>query len=148
MTMNISPAPTSSSDYNALDSPRPNPEVRERAKRRQFTTDYRLAILREADTCTEHGQLGALLRREGLYSSHLADWRRQRDKGARAALAQKRGRKPADPVQVENAKLRRETERLTKQLKAAQMVIDVQGNVYALLGIALESAALESGEAR
>jgi len=70
----------------------PDPEVPERANRRRFTAEYKLAILKEADAASEPGQIGALLRREGLYSSHLVDWRRQRDAGALDALGKKRGR--------------------------------------------------------
>lgn len=70
----------------------PDPEVSERAKRRRFTAEYKLAILKEADAATEPGQIGALLRRERLYSSHLVDWRRQRDAGALEALSKRRGR--------------------------------------------------------
>ena len=114
---------------------RPEAEVVERPKRRRFTAEYRLAILREADACTERGQVGALLRREGLYSSHLVDWRRQRDAATLAALGQKRGRKPARPEEVENDRLRRENARLTEELTKARLVIDVQGKVSALLGL-------------
>src|SRR6266545_7101675 len=84
-------------DPGGMPSP-PDPEVPEKAKRRRFSAEYKLAILREADRCTEPGQIGVLLRRERLYSSHLVDWRRQRDTGALEALARKRGRKPADPT--------------------------------------------------
>jgi transposase len=119
--------------------PRPDPEVLERPKRRSFTAEYRMSIVRQADACTHKGELGALLRREGLYSSMLADWRRQRDRGL-AAMDQKRGRKPTPPEETELMRLRRENAKLTKDLAAARMVIDVQKNVSALLGIALESA--------
>lgn len=136
MTTEILPSwPTSE------DGERPDPEVVERPKRRSFTAEYRMQILREADACTEHGQLGALLRREGLYASHIAHWRKQRDRGALAGLSAKHGRKlKRSPEEVENAKLRRENEKLKKDLAAAQLVIKVQKNVSALLGIALESA--------
>ncbi len=73
--------------------PRPDPEFVERAKRRRFTAEYKLVVLREADGCTQPGEVGALLRREGLYSSHLADWRKQRDAGSIKALSRPRGRK-------------------------------------------------------
>ena len=78
----------------------PNPEVSERAKRRRFTAAYKLRIVQEADAAAEFGQVGALLRREGLYSSQLAVWRRLRDAGALSALGQLRGRKPPDPATV------------------------------------------------
>jgi transposase len=118
----------------------PDPEVLERPRRRRFSAEYRLRILRQADACTMPGELGALLRREGLYSSSLANWRRQRDRGVTEALSQPRGRKPTDPAVLLNAKLVKENARLTKELAAAQMVIRIQGNVSELLGIALESA--------
>ncbi|MGH7624948.1 MAG: transposase [Gemmatimonadaceae bacterium] len=89
-----------------------------------------MRIVREADACVERGQLGALLRREGLYSSHLADWRRQRDQAALQELSERRrGRKPAHPAEIENARLRKEVARLTRELDKAHTVIDVQGKV-------------------
>jgi hypothetical protein len=93
-------APGTWVDPGGVPSP-PDPEVPEKAKRRRFSAEYKLAILREADACTQPGQIGALLRRERLYSSHLVDWRRQRDTGALQALARKRDSKPADPARVE-----------------------------------------------
>src|SRR5688572_7170902 len=75
----------------------PDPELAERPTRRRYTADYKLAIVREADTCTQSGQIGALLRREGLYSSHLVEWRRARDAGALEALDRPRGRRKQDP---------------------------------------------------
>src|SRR5512133_1687685 len=118
----------------------PDPEVPEKAKRRRFSAEYKLAILREADRCTQPGQIGALLRRERLYSSHLVDWRRQRDAGALQALARARGRKPAGPVRVEAERLRRENERLRGRLAQAERIIEIQGKVSELLGIPLDSA--------
>src|SRR4029453_866940 len=93
-------APRTRVDPGGMPSP-PDPEVPEKARRRRFSAEYKLAILGEADRCAEPGQIGALLRRERLYSSHLVDWRRQRDAGALPALARTRGRKPADPARVE-----------------------------------------------
>lgn len=140
MTTEITPARPTWGDQKW-----PNPEVMERPRRRTFTAEYRLAILREADACTKKGQLGALLRREGLYSSHLTDWRKQRDRGGLAGLGQPRGRRPKHTeAEREIARLRRDNARLTKELDAARLVIDVQKNVSALLGIALESAELRS----
>src|SRR5271165_4269827 len=78
---------------------RPDPEVPERATRRRFSAEYKLRILTEVDACSEPGEIGALLRREGLYSSHLVDWRRSRDAGALEGLGRKRGRKPKAPLQ-------------------------------------------------
>jgi len=112
----------------------PNPELVERPLRRRFIAEYKLGILREADGLTGPGEIGALLRREGLYSSHLSVWRRQRDEGAFEALSQPRGRKPADPLLVENAELRRCLTRTEAELEKARRVIEVQGNVSALLG--------------
>ena len=104
----------------------PDPEVAERVRRRQFTAAYKVRILREADAC-EPGQLGALLRREGLYSSHLTHWRQQRERGLLAAFApQRRGRPAWGAGEQELARLRQENERLTQKLAAAEAVIDIQ----------------------
>lgn len=112
------------------------PDVVQLPQRRKFSAEYRLRILSEADACTKRGELGALLRREGLYSSHLVDWRRQRDEGVlRALTPHRRGRKPAHPAEVENQRLRRENAHLTAELTKARLVIDVQGKVSALLGL-------------
>jgi transposase len=105
----------------------PDPEVPAKARRRRFSAEYKLAILREADACTQPGEIGALLRREGLYSSHLVDWRRQRDAGALQALARRRGRAPADPVNLEVERLRRDNQRLAARLDQAQRIIQIQG---------------------
>jgi transposase len=110
-----------------------DPEIPMKAKRRRFTAEYKAAVLREIDAATQPGQVGAILRREGLYSSHLVEWRRARDAGALEALGKVRGRKPVDPVEVENNKLRRENARLAEKLSRAQRVIEVQGKVSALL---------------
>ena len=112
----------------------PDPELVERAKRRRFTAEYKLGILRQAEACTRPGEIGALLRREGLYTSHLTAWRKQRDAGALEALDRKRGRKPADPREAQLAALRRRAERAEAELEKARKVIEVQGNVSALLG--------------
>jgi len=108
----------------------PDPELTERPKRRSFTAEYKLAVLKQADACKKPGELGALLRREGLYSSHISTWRRQRDAGE---LGRKRGRKGADPLETENAELRRRAEHAESELAKARKVIEVQGNVSALL---------------
>ncbi|MCX6023983.1 MAG: IS3 family transposase [Chloroflexi bacterium] len=104
----------------------PNPEVPERAHRRRFTAEYKLRILREIDGCKD-GEIGALLRRENLYSSLLSTWRRQRNQGELDALTpRKRGRPPGDPQAAELARLRQENERLTRKLVIAETIIDVQ----------------------
>ncbi len=104
----------------------PDPEVPEKKPRRRFTARYKLRILEEADACTEPGRLGALLRREGLYSSSLATWRRQRDQGQLSALGpKKRGRKPKqkNPMAERVARLERENRRLENQLKQARTIV-------------------------
>ena len=117
----------------------PDPEVVPKAKRRTFSAKYKLRILEEADRCTETGQIGALLRREGLYSSHLTTWRRQRDEGVLKGLSpQKRGRKRKDELEREVTRLQRENERLQASLKEAEMIIDVQKELSRLLGLATE----------
>ncbi len=115
-----------------------DPELVERAKRRRFSAEYKLAIVREADACGEPGEIGALMRREGLYSSHLTQWRQARDAGALEALERPRGRKRVDPWEAENAELRRRLGRAEVELSKARKVIEVQGNVSALLGELLE----------
>ena len=113
----------------------PDPEVVVKAQRRQFSAEYKRRILQEADTCTQRGEVGALLRREGLYSSHLNTWRQQRARGELQGLTPaKRGRK-ADPQAAENARLLRETERLKAQLARAELIIEVQKKVSQLLGL-------------
>jgi transposase len=117
--------------------PLPNPEVVTDAKRRTFTAEYKLRILAEADAAaTQPGAIGALLRREGLYSSHLVTWRRERQSGIlRGLTPHKRGPKSKhSPLEEENQKLRRENEHLTERLRKAEIVIDVQKKVGALLG--------------
>ena len=113
--------------------PAPDPELVERAQRRRFSAQYKLAIVREADACSESGEVGALLRREGLYTSHLNYWRKQRDAGALEALGRVRGRKRADRRDARIAELQRRVERAEGELEKARRVIEVQGNVSALL---------------
>jgi transposase len=114
----------------------PDPEVVAQGKRRRFTAEYKRQILAEADQAKGAGGVGALLRRNGLYSSLLTSWRRERDAGALQALApQKRGPKSKlDPVAEEIQQLRRETQRLTEELRKAEIVIDIQKKVATLLG--------------
>ena len=123
-----------------LTAAHPNPEVQDKAVRRRFTAEYKLRILTLADACTEQGSLGTLLRREGLYASNLNTWRHQRERGVLSALTpKKRGRKEAvrEPLVAENEKLRRENERITKRLRQAEIIIDVQKKVSQILGIQL-----------
>jgi transposase len=118
----------------------PDPAVSEKPARRRFTAEYKIRILHEADRCTASGQLGALLRREGLYSSLLSTWRQQRDQGTLAGLTPKRrGRKanPDAPLIAENQRLTRETQRLTAKLRQAEMIIDIQKKLSEMLGICL-----------
>jgi transposase len=120
----------------------PSPEVPAQAKRRRFTAEYKQRILAAADQAKGSGGIGALLRREGLYSSLLATWRRERDAGVLQALApQKRGPKSKrDPVAEENQQLRRETQRLTEELRKAEIVIDIQKKVATLWGRPISTA--------
>ena len=116
----------------------PNTEVVAKAKRRQYTADYKLRILRELDGSQGQGETGALLRREGLYSSHLTEWRRQRARGELDGLTgQKRGPKPDEGAE-ELDRLQSENERLRERLRQAELIIDVQKKVSQLLGIAGE----------
>jgi transposase-like protein len=118
----------------------PDPEVVPKAERRHFTAEYKLRILAEADACTERGAIGALLRREGLYRSHLDKWREQRRAGVAQALTpQPCGRKP-DPQAVEIAQLRRENERLQQRLQQAETIIEVQKKLSTLLGLPLNGS--------
>ena len=113
----------------------PNPEVVVKAERRHFTAEYKQRILEEADACTQRGEIGALLRREGLYSSHLDRWRRLRTRGVLQGLTPaQRGRK-ADPPAAENARLLRETVKLKAQLERAELIIEVQKKVSKLIGL-------------
>jgi len=127
-------------DENEKPGPaRPDPEVLPRAKRRTFTAEYKLRILQEADQCTQFGEVGALLRREGLYSSHLTSWRRLRDAGQLQALsARRRGRKvKRDAQSAEMGALRKENERLRNQLQQAELIIDAQKKLAQALQLTL-----------
>ena len=127
-------------------APIPDPEVPANPKRRHFTGDYKRSILDQAEACRDDGAIGELLRREGLYSSHLTNWRRQREQAEREALApKKRGRKPThNPLTEENQRLRAENARLSRRLEQAEIIIDVQKKVSALLGISLPE--IKTGE--
>jgi transposase-like protein len=126
----------------------PDPEVPEKAARRRFTAEYKLNILQQAEeACRGEEGIGALLRREGLYSSHLTTWRRQREIGMLSGLSPKRrGRKASarNPLQPEVDRLRKETDRLQKRLKQAELIIEVQKKISQILGIPLETS--EKGE--
>ncbi len=118
----------------------PNPEVPDKAVRRRFTAEYKLRILTLADACTDTGSLGSLLRHEGLYASNLNTWRHQRERGVLSGLTpKKRGRKESvrNPLVAENEKLRRENDRISKRLRQAEIIIDVQKKVSQILGIQL-----------
>ena len=122
------------------------PEVVATARRRQFTSADKRRILEAADRCTQPGEIGALLRKEGIYSSHLTTWRRQRAADERAALEpQKRGRK-ADPAQTEDRcvlQLTQENDRLRRKLAQANAIIDVQKKLCALLGLPTDETSNE-----
>lgn len=137
----VMPASPSSINNGSQASEHPNPEVLEKAQRRIYSAQYKLRILQETDTCSE-GQIGAILRREGLYSSHLTTWRRQRQAGQLAALSDnKRGRKatPTHPLSAEVERLRRENQRLSQRLEQAELIIEIQKKASRLLNITLEN---------
>ena len=135
---------------NGNDRPNvPDPEVVPMAERRRFSAEEKLRIVEEAEACTEPGEIGALLRREGIYSSYLSRWRQARDRGQLTALgAQRRGRKPATDAALvrEVARLRRENERLKARLDQAEAIIEVQKKLSQLLGPSSEEN--ESNEKR
>jgi transposase len=137
------------SHADAMDDELPDPEVPERAKRpRSYSARYKAEILAEYETLDRESK-GALLRREGLYTSLLSEWRKQRDRGALQALGTPSGRPPVDPVERDNARLRRENQRLVAELDKAKKVIEVQGKLSALLEqLATDSAPPTSGEPR
>jgi transposase-like protein len=111
----------------------PDPEVPAKARTRTWSASYKARVLAEYESLDKAGK-GALLRREGLYTSLISAWRQQRDQGALQALAKPPGRPPADPVDADNARLRARVARLEAELDKARRVIDVQGKLSALLG--------------
>ena len=116
----------------------PNPEVSAQQPRRKFTAHYKLRVLKEAESCSEPGQIGQLLRREGLYFSNLTTWRRQLDQGLFDAMSpKKRGRKTKEnnPLTQRVAQLEKENRRLEQRLKQAEIIIDVQKKISEILGI-------------
>ena len=120
----------------------PDPEVIDKPSRRRFSPSYKLRILEEVDGCTEPGEVGRILRREGLYSSSLATWRKAARNGSLRALSKKRGRKPErNPLDEKVRKLERQNARLENELRKAHLIIDVQGKVAGLLGISLDDGA-------
>jgi len=139
--------PNGGANNAAADSPIPDPEVLARPRRRRFAPAYKARIVEEAQRCTQAGQIGALLRREGLYSSALTQWRRQYQSGAMQALKDdKRGRKRTrDPRDEELRSLQRENERLNKKLRQAELIIDIQKKVAAMLGNPIETSPNSEG---
>ncbi|MGH3097088.1 MAG: transposase [Streptosporangiales bacterium] len=125
----------------------PDPQVPARAKRRTYSAKYKAKILSEYDGLDRDGR-GALLRREGLYSSLLSEWRKQRDKGALEALGKTRGRPPADPVDRENARLRAKVAELEAEAETSRRVIEVQGKLSALLEQLAAGGATDEDRAR
>lgn len=130
------------SNFGTPSSP-PDPEVPEKKPRRRFTTAYKLRILKEHDACTAYGEVGALLRCEGLYYSNISTWLRQRDEGVlRGLTPKKRGRKTkkVNPLANEVAKLERENKKLSKRLKQAETIIEVQKKISEILGISQDNS--------
>ena len=117
-------------------------EVVAKAKRRQHPAEYKLRILREVDECKGSGEVGALLRREGLYSSLVSKWREQRERGSLTGLSGHRRGPKVDPQAVEIARLQRENKRLQEKLERAELIIEVQKKVARLLGVPLEDSHL------
>ena len=128
---------TSSPKVVSISKP-PDPEVPEKKPRRRFTTAYKLRILKEYDACAKPGEIGALLRRQGLYYSNINTWLRQRDEGVLHGLSpKKRGRKAkkVNPLAQENARLERENKKISEKLKQAETIIEVQKKISEILGI-------------
>ncbi len=135
----VMPAPSSSTNNSSQASGVSSPEVLEKAQQQLYTAEYKRRMLQETDICSE-GQIGAILHREGLYSSHLTTWRRQRQAGQLAALTDhKRGRQstPANPLSPVVERLRRENQRLSQRLQQAELIIDTQTKASAILNITL-----------
>jgi len=150
MELNGSPAPALGVEERSDEVPSagagtrpalPDPEVVAKPKRRRFTAEYRLRIVEEADQCRQPGDVGRLLRREGLYSSHLTKWREAHRNGALHGLrSKKRGVKPkaSNPLEPKVRELEAKVARLEKDLHTAHTILDVQGKVAGLLGFSLE----------
>ena len=129
-----------------LPSNKPDTEVSARPRRRTYTAAYKLKVLDEVAVVTDRGGVAVILRREGLYASHLAAWRKELRKGGVAALAKKRGRKPAEPHNDELVRLQRENVRLARRLAQAEAIIDVQKKVASLLGIPLKTGEFDESD--
>jgi transposase-like protein len=125
----------------------PDPEVSDRPRRRTYTAEYKLAVLRELDACTEPGQLGAILRREGLYSSNITEWRRKREAGELRGLGANKNGRPqriANPLAAEVSRLEREIAGLNEELRKARIIIDVQKKLSEILNVPMESSSRNS----
>jgi transposase-like protein len=142
VTLDRAPVTTDPGQMAVAEPGRPDPEVPERARRRTFTAKYKLEVLAAYDAA-DPGEKGAILRREGLYSSHIVDWRRARDAGALAGLTQPRGRRRPDPRDAQIARLHKEKARLEQELAKARFVVEVQAKLQALLETLSESADTE-----
>jgi transposase len=121
----------------------PDPEVVPKAKRRQFSAEYKRRILQEYEACRELGEKGAFLRQEGLYSSHITTWRRQCEREELKGLAPRKRGLRADPQAIEIVRLKSENERLRKRLEQAELIIEVQKKVSQILGIPVEETGLD-----
>lgn len=136
----MSPNQTVAVDRKGQGRRMPDPEVSSKANRRQFSQEYKLRILAEADNCTEPGQIGALLRSEGLYDSHLTRWRQARKAGRLGGQEQRHKRESMAELRQEVAQLRREQARLQQELQQAELIIDVQKKLSQLLGLTKQEA--------
>ena len=125
------------SPVSGYPSPVPDPAVSEKAQRRRFTAEYKLRVLQEADACKQRGEIGALLRREGLYSSHLVSWRRQRDQVAQAGFAARKRGPKAKVIDPRVKQLERENAKLKRRLQRVEILLDIQKKASEILGIPL-----------
>jgi transposase len=146
MTMTVLDRALAAGDAGQVtgDQKRPDPEVPEKARRRTFTAQYKQEVLAAYEAAPD-GEKGAILRREGLYSSLISEWRRARDAGALAGLKQPRGRPAADPRDARIAQLERDKAKLEKELATSRFVVEVQSKLQALLETISESADTEPG---
>jgi transposase-like protein len=144
--ISTSATPEDASEPSPIEAPRPDPEVVAVAKRRTFSKAEKLRILGAADACVAPGEVGALLRREGIYSSHLATWRKQRQSsGETGSLARKRGPKTDSAAAQERRvlELEKQVERLQAKLVKADLIIDVQKKLSILLGLSTDDTPSE-----